>query len=36
MALFVFSGIAILLATWDMSPSVKKVERILPDELFPK
>jgi len=30
------SGAALFLATWDMLPSVKNIERIIPDEFFPQ
>ncbi len=36
LTLITLSGIAVFLATWDMSPSLKKVERVLPDARFPK
>jgi hypothetical protein len=36
LSLFSLAGIAVFIVAWDMSPYVKKVERILPDERFPK
>ncbi len=30
------AGGAMFLATWDIPPPVKKVERVLPDDRFPR
>ena len=30
------AGAAVFLATWDIPPPVKKVERVLPDDRFPR
>ncbi len=30
------AGTAVFLSTWDIPPPVKKVERVLPDDRFPR
>ena len=30
------AGTAVFLATWDITPPVRKVERVLPDDRFPR
>jgi len=36
LVILTLAGGATFLATWDIPPPVKKVERVLPDERFPR
>lgn len=36
LVILTLAGSATFLATWDIPPPVKKVERILPDDRFPR
>ena len=36
LVILTLAGSATFLATWDIPPPVKKVERVLPDDRFPR
>ena len=36
LVIVIIAGTAVFLATWDIPPPVKKVERVLPDDRFPR
>ena len=36
LAFLCLAGGAVFLATWDIPPPVQKVERVLPDDRFPR